>query len=162
MAVEQNLDTTAVYINYGQLAHKSEQAAASKISKFLDLDLHCLEVNLGNTFAGGEILGRNLMLLSMSLTSNIIDAGMISLGIHSGTQYFDCSEFFFSQADKLVREISSDNIRLSAPLLKWDKAEIFGYALSKNIPIDITFSCESKSGTPCKECLSCLDRRELC
>lgn len=162
MAVEQNVPTTAIHINYGQLAHQSERESASRIAKFLGLKIHILDVALGNSFGGGEIIGRNLMLLSVGLTSGIIDRGKISFGIHSGTQYFDCSEYFFGQADKLVREISSDAVQLSAPLLKWSKAEIFGYALSKNIPIEITYSCESRSGTPCQTCLSCLDRKELC
>ena len=45
--------------------------------------------------------------------------------------------------------------------IDFDKRDVCAFARKAGVPLDLTFSCERTSDTPCGECLSCRDR-EAC
>jgi 7-cyano-7-deazaguanine synthase len=61
----------------------------------------------------------------------------------------------------VVDEYTNGNVKIDAPFLTWSKKMVYEYSICKNVPIDITYSCELNGSIPCGQCASCLDRKEL-
>lgn len=87
--------------------------------------------------------------------------GILSLGIHTGTPYYDCSERFIRDITPTVEGYTGGEVRIDAPFLAWDKPTIYAYCKEKGVPIHLTYSCESGTDPPCGKCLSCKDREAL-
>ena len=119
-----------------------------------------MRIPLG-AFLSGELIGRNAFLIFTAILYCKISSGIISLGIHSGTPYFDCSESFVKIINKLLEEYSNGKVILNAPFIKWDKKMIYDYCKENNVPIHLTYSCENGFNPPCGTCLSCKDRKAL-
>ena len=73
--------------------------------------------------------------------------GLISMGIHSGTNYYDCSEAFLREINRILEGYSDGRVVLAAPFLKWDKRMIYDYILDNGLPIHLTYSCENGTDT---------------
>jgi len=159
--LDQDFDMTAVFINYGQRAKTFELKSAKKIAKFYNIKLAEISLQSKKLFFSGEILGRNALLVLIVIMIHPKYKGLISLGIHSGTPYYDCSEEFVNLINDLLKGYSNGEILLDAPFLKWNKNMIIQYCKDHNVPIDLTYSCENGEEHPCGRCLSCLDRRIL-
>ena len=145
-----------LFIKFGQLSESQELKSAKQICKYYGLNLIELKVETRNSFATGEIPGRNLMFLTQALF-NIEDNEVIALGIHSGTGYYDCSEDFVNSFDKIVRESTNGTLRVETPFVTWNKSQIWEYCRVKNIPIELTYSCEKGKETRCGKCATCRD-----
>jgi 7-cyano-7-deazaguanine synthase len=153
---------SAVFIDFGQAARRQELAATARICELLGMDRTVIRLSAEPTrhFDGGEIPGRNLALISVaSLFSR--DAKIIAIGIHAGTQYFDCSALFAEKADRLVGECSDGKLTLFAPFISWTKQDIISYSRSEGLDLNLTYSCESGAMPPCGLCLSCRDRSAM-
>ena len=87
--------------------------------------------------------------------------GIISIGIHRGTNYYDCSEPFFKDVSFLIDQSTNGKVLLDAPFLKWNKAEIWEFCKLSNVPIGKAYSCESGSEKPCGKCQTCKDLKKL-
>ena len=85
----------------------------------------------------------------------------IILGIHSGTEYFDCSEIFLNKLNDIIDCYSKGTVYIEAPFLMWSKANIVEYAKKQNVPLYLTYSCSTSNNGPCGKCPSCLERKEL-
>ena len=149
-----------LFIKFGQLSESQELKSAQQICKYYSLNLIELKVETINTFSTGEILGRNLMFLANALF-NLKDNKVIVLGIHSGTGYYDCSEAFVESFNQIVRESTNGTARLEAPFVNWDKRQIWEYCQLKNIPVELTYSCEKGNETRCGICATCRDLNTL-
>lgn len=149
-----------LFIKFGQLSEYQELKSVKKICKHYGLNLTELKVESRNMFSTGEILGRNLMLLSNALF-NKEDSDVIVLGIHSGTGYYDCSEVFVNIFNKIVIETSNGTVRLETPFINWNKRQIWDYCKLKNIPVELTYSCEFGNKKRCGKCASCKDLNKL-
>jgi 7-cyano-7-deazaguanine synthase len=101
------------------------------------------------------------MLLSMSLSCFPFTEGIISLGIHSGTKYADCSPSFIELNQKIINLCTNGNIIIDCPFLFMNKNDIYKHFLKSTIPIELTYSCELGKDTPCGKCLTCLDLKAL-
>jgi 7-cyano-7-deazaguanine synthase len=158
---DQGFDVSCVFINYGQLAAQPEQHAATAIAKMLGMQLSEINISAQREFGAGEVLGRNALLVLAALTICEMKAGVIGLGIHAGTLYYDCSPAFLASIDRLTAEYSDGQVRVMAPFLFWSKKDIFDYYLRTGFPSDIAYSCEAGQVPPCGICASCRDRRIL-
>lgn len=147
-----------MFVDFGQSACTREAAAARAVTDHYCVDLQTIRLDTGRNFSTGEILGRNAFLVFTALVSSGFAAGKIVLGIHQGTQYFDCSAAFASSLDVLLSEHSDGTVRLGTPILKWNKSEIFEYCKREGVPIWKTYSCEFGTQPSCGKCRSCLDR----
>ncbi len=147
----------ALFIDYGQPSANRELAAAIHVARWFDVELDQITAAGLPEFGDGFVRGRNAFLLMTALMSFKSGSGLIALGIHAGTSYSDCSEEFVVSMRKLFDLYSSGAIMIDAPLLSWNKVEIWNYALSNSIPVADTYSCELGLDQPCGVCLSCRD-----
>ncbi len=159
--LDQNFDISTIFINYGQKARQYEFESAKKITDFYNVDLSEISVQLNKEFKSGEIIGRNAFLILSTIMFNPNFKGIISLGIHSGTPYYDCSESFLKTMNDLLTGYFNGSILLDAPFITWNKRMIINYCFDNDIPIGLTYSCEKGTYPPCGKCLSCLDRKEV-
>jgi len=159
--LKEKFDVVAVFINYGQKAKKNELKSARKIAKFYKINLKEINLKSKKIFSAGEIIGRNAFFIMTTIMYNPKFKGIISLGIHSGTTYYDCSENFVKLINQLLQGYLNGNILLDAPFLKWNKFMIYNYCKDNNVPLNMTYSCENGTDPPCGLCLSCQDRKEL-
>lgn len=150
-----------LHLDYGQKARLPEKEAALSLSRYLDIPLEVISVNGGATLGAGEIIGRNGFLVLTALAIAQVSTGVIALGIHSGTPYYDCSPAFCSLADRMIAEYTDGLVRFIAPFLDWTKRQIFDYSVRSGLPLRISYSCEAGTVPPCGKCLSCRDRRLL-
>jgi len=159
--MERGFDTNAVFIDYGQAAVENERKSALQVADFFKIPLEILTFRSSQSYNSGEVRGRNLFLYTTSFFGSSISSGVICSGIHSGTNYYDCSKEFHASMSNLLSEMSDGKIEAFAPFLGFQKVEVYKYALDNNLPLGLSYSCESNKLTPCGECLSCQDRRIL-
>lgn len=157
----QGFNLNLLFVDYGQAALEQERQAAKRVALHFKAALNEIKFRANAGYAEGELIGRNLFLYAAAIFSNTIDNGIVSSGVHSGTQYFDCSKSFHQELSILVANMTDGKIEFFAPFLSWSKVEVYKYALENNLPLGLTYSCESDSTLPCGECLSCQDRSML-
>ncbi len=153
-------EVVALFIKYGQSSEKKEYESAILLCEYFKVELITSEVNTERSFTKGELLGRNLMLISIALLVSD-NYSKIIIGIHNGTPYYDCSFQFFNKAESIVKEYTTGLVLLEAPFLNLNKMELFHYIKSQNIPFELSYSCEIGEDTPCGVCLSCIDNKKL-
>ena len=159
--LSQQVDTKGLFVDYGQPPTKREKQSAKQVAAYFNIKLDTLQLNLPNYIQNGEIMGRNGLLILSALISNPNHVGIISLGIHSGSPYYDCSESFVKDMNKILEGYANGRITLDTPFLKWNKKMIYEYCMKNNVPTNLTYSCENSGEEPCGRCMSCLDRRTL-
>ena len=150
-----------LFIDYGQAARSAEARAVQAAAQHLACQVTSVSVLLGREFAAGELTGRNAFLISTALFAGISRPGVLAIGIHAGTPYFDCSEAFFEAIARLVSEQTDGTVTLIAPFLNWTKGDVFNYFTASQLPVSVTYSCESGGEEPCGLCASCRDREAL-
>jgi len=150
-----------VFIDYGQIARKKELTSANNIASYYGIELDHHMFSTSQILSQGEIKGRNAFLVLATLLTYPMFRGIISLGIHSGVPYYDCSEPFVKQINKILDGYAGGQVILDVPFLKWNKKMIYEYCKDNNVPVHLTYSCENSSDEPCGTCRSCLDRRTL-
>ncbi len=155
---ERGWDITALFVDYGQKALTAESSAVRDVASIQGIELHTVAVTVGKDFGQGPIVGRNTALVAIAQMAAKPVHSAIALGIHAGTEYYDCSPTFFQRMSTLVVENSGGKIELLAPLLHWSKSQVVDYAIDRGLPMSETYSCENGTLPPCGECLSCHDR----
>ena len=158
---DQGFEVKGVFIDYGQKARKNEFKSANKIASHYGIELNRLAFTTSQMFTQGEIKGRNAFLVLGTLLAYPDFRGIIALGIHSGSPYYDCSESFAKKIDEILNGYTDGQVSLDTPFIHWDKKMIFEYCKDNDVPIPLTYSCENGSDPPCGNCLSCRDRRAL-
>ena len=150
-----------VFVDYGQPAALNEIRAARAVAKYYSIPLVCVKWKGWAQKAAGLIPGRNGFLISAALMERPSSVSIISIGIHGGTAYVDCSQIFLSEMQHIVDLYEKGKVQLAAPFINFSKEEIYSYCLSKKVPVALTYSCEVGGVTPCGVCLSCKDREVL-
>lgn len=150
----------ALFVNYGQPAHRDESRAAVQIAKGFDIPLKRIAVS-GLRIGGGMIVGRNGLLLSIALMVVTKRPTLISIGIHAGTLYGDCTPQFVNDMQTLFDLYADGTIRVDAPFLDWTKREIVSFCEESALDLSCTYSCESGGSRPCEMCPSCRERKAL-
>jgi 7-cyano-7-deazaguanine synthase len=150
-----------LFVDYGQKAAPFEKQAALHLSGFLRIPLESLNVASAAPLGPGEIVGRNAFLVFAAMLGLQLRSGVVALGIHSGTMYYDCTPAFLEATDRLVAEYTDGRVRLVAPFIAWSKKNVFDYYQASGMPIELSYSCEAGQMPPCGVCLSCRDRRML-
>ena len=158
--LSQGFNVKGIFFDYGQTANEKEYFSAKKVAKFYKIELNH-HVFTSPQFFHGEITGRNAFLIFATVLYNPQFQGIISLGIHSGVPYYDCSESFSQNINKLLDGYTNGQVILDTPFLKWNKKMIYDYCQKNDVPIHLTYSCENSDNEPCGTCNSCLDRSTL-
>lgn len=150
-----------IFVDYGQPAAGPETDAVKRIAEYYGIPLTVLKFRGERFWTTGEILGRNAFLVFAALMGADVRHGVMSLGVHSGTSYYDCSPTFLEQTQSIIDAYSGGKIALFCPFLSRDKAFVRDYSVGEEIPLDLTYSCEAGSNPPCGQCFSCGDRHAL-
>jgi 7-cyano-7-deazaguanine synthase len=161
LLLQKGFKVKGLFIDHGQAAAKCELRAARKISRRLAIELTHVVVKNGPKFAPGELAGRNGFLISTAYFLSQGSTGLISIGIHAGTNYYDCSKVFLDATSRLVSEQSDGKTTVIAPFLSWSKRDIFEYCKASKLSLIDTYSCEAGMKEVCGQCGSCADRRVL-
>jgi len=148
----------AMFVDYGQPAAIAEKVSAVKISEYYDVELLTIQLGFSIKLIGFEYSMRNALLINTALSYETDSYNLLALGIHSGTSYYDCSEEFINCYQRIIDGHFSGKVNLDAPFINLDKAEVYKYAKSINLPVNYTFSCENSSNIACNVCPSCKDR----
>lgn len=86
----------------------------------------------------------------------------IYLGAHAddaaGRAYADCSEEFTSAMNTAIVIGTYGKVRVVAPLVNMNKAEVVKTGISLNVPYTLTWSCYAGGDRPCGMCGTCIDR----
>ena len=155
----QGFAVRTLFVDYGQPAATLEQSAAVSLSKLHSCPFEVVTVRGNSRFGSGELLGRNAFLVFTALFFLRGSPGVLALGLHSGTHYYDCSEAFLDLANRLVAEHTNGSLSVIAPFLAWSKKDVYRYFLESGLVLDHTYSCEAGEPGGCGTCLSCRDRQ---
>lgn len=158
---DEGADVTALFCNYGQKSLNQEILAATAISKYYNIDLNIVNCIGLPQINGGEIISRNSLLLNIALYSLQKKEAIVVLGIHSGTEYIDCTEMFIKKMQSIFDIYTDGKVQISTPFIYWTKKEIWDYCILKNAPLSLTYSCELGKEQPCGLCRSCKDLEVL-
>lgn len=86
----------------------------------------------------------------------------IYIGAHAddaaGNAYADCSDEFIYAMTEAIRIGTYRKVRVKAPLVNMNKAEVVHLGLSLNVPYALTWSCYYGGDIPCGKCGTCIDR----
>ncbi|MBD2501887.1 7-cyano-7-deazaguanine synthase [Anabaena azotica] len=159
--LNKGFSVSALFIHYGQISASKEESAATNISKHYNIPIEKIKLTGFKKWAGGYIPGRNAFLLHTALMAFKENTGIISIGIHAGTNYNDCSERFIATMQSSFDIYTDGCIRIGVPFMKWDKRMIWDYCKLNQVPLEITYSCELGQEQPCGQCLSCKDLEAL-
>jgi len=91
-----------------------------------------------------------------------LECSEIYYGAHmddaAGNAYPDCSQAFWSAMDKAICEGSGKQLKLVAPFIDKNKAQIVKTGLELGVPYELTWSCYEGGEHPCGKCGTCIDR----
>jgi 7-cyano-7-deazaguanine synthase len=150
-----------LFVDFGQPAAKQELRATSAVCKHYGVGLSIMTVQSPVAFSVGEIPGRNAFLVFSAVLVFGMKPGIIAIGIHEGTSYYDCTEGFLKSMQTIVDGYAAGRIKVAAPFLKWGKQLIWEFCKKARVPVEATYSCEKGGLRPCGKCLSCKDREAL-
>jgi len=156
-----DFNITSFFIDYGQLARKTELAAVKKVCRYYEISSKNIQVLGAAKFGPGDILGRNLFLISTALMFSKMQNGIIGIGIHAGTDYIDCNEPFVNACSEIIQLYSSGTIVLGTPFLKLSKFDILQYCRAEGVPLGLTVSCEKGKIPACGTCGTCKELKKL-
>lgn len=150
-----------LHFDYGQPSVEGERRSVCEIAAHYAVPVETIDLGLQIASVRGEYLCRNALFLlgAASLLDN--SGGRLSLGIHAGAAYYDCSSSFLADVQRLLDGYFGGTVQLEAPFVDFTKRDVFDFCLSNRVPVDLTFSCERWSAYPCGECRSCEERAML-
>jgi len=158
---KQSFDVEGIFVDYGQAARVREAEACTAVATYFGIEVHSFSVGGSAPSGAGEIVGRNSLLIGVALFATGGRTGLVSLGIHAGTPYYDCSRSFIHATARLVAEQTDGRVALYTPFADWSKADVYEFFLAERLPLGLTYSCEAGGSGPCGRCASCLDRLML-
>jgi 7-cyano-7-deazaguanine synthase len=157
----QRFSVRALFVDFGQPAAKQESRAARSVCNHYGVQLSTMNVKCGAAFSPGEISGRNAFLLFAAVLARGSEPGIVAIGIHEGTSYYDCTAGFLKTIQTIVDGYAVGKIKVAAPFLNWGKQIIWEFCKKYGVPVTSTYSCEKGGVHPCGKCLSCKDREAL-
>ena len=106
---------------------------------------------------------RNGLFLSAAASMALsLECSTVYYGAHhddcAGNAYPDCSEAFVDAMARAIEEGTGGELTLSAPFIRWSKADIVARGLELGVPFQLTWSCYEGEEVPCGQCATCLDR----
>ena len=86
----------------------------------------------------------------------------IFIGVHQDdaavNAYADCSEKFINAMSDAVNIGTYGKIKIVAPFVGKNKADVVKTGLELKVPYELTWSCYERGEIPCGKCATCIDR----
>ncbi len=152
---------SSIFIDYGQPSGIYEEQHAIKIASHFSVPFEKIKISPIKIADNGFIKGRNFMLFSTALMSLDFDYGVVATGIHSGTDYLDCSPIFLQKVQDVYDIYTQGQVQIFTPFLYWKKIDTWNYCKKNSLPVELTYSCENGLEQPCGKCISCADLIKL-
>lgn len=159
--LDKGFNTKTLFIDYGQVAMEKERTASINVANHYNIKHQIIKVDFKRSFSKGKIVGRNAFFLMTALMNIDFNIGLMCMGIHSGTDYSDCSVDFVKNIQNIFDIYTNGTIIFSTPFIKCTKSEIYKYCKDNKIPLELTYSCEMGKKQPCGNCTSCEDLIKL-
>jgi len=159
--ISQGSTINGIHFNYNQPSFEGEHHAVLALAHYYNISLTTINLGLKIACTQGEYHCRNAILLLASASILSTKRSRFAIGIHAETPYYDCSKKFLEDVQRIFNGYFAGSIQVEAPFVDFTKKEIFKYSKIAKVPIELTFSCQSRGDKPCGECPSCLDRREF-
>jgi 7-cyano-7-deazaguanine synthase len=131
-------EVVSAFIDYGQPVNQKEEQSAKAIADHYAIPLHVIRCSGPPVDFHGEIVGRNAFLAFVALLYLPKFVGLIALGIHSGTTYYDCSEHFTYHLGIILSGYRNGELVLATPFLRWTKQMLYDYCTENMIPTKLT------------------------
>ena len=152
------IDLTPIFAqsNCSLLSHSSQSVPHESYAQQLDRG----ENGLVNTY----VPYRNGLFISTAASIALSQACQVLLyGAHhddwAGDAYPDCSPQFVESLARSIELGSGGILRLDAPFVMWNKAQIVAEGLRLKVPFELTWSCYEGGQKPCGQCGTCIDRQ---
>jgi 7-cyano-7-deazaguanine synthase len=149
-----------IHFQYGQASAKSERSAFEKIARFFKVENAIIDLGFSIRKRKEESICRNALFV-LAASSIIPQPERISMGIHTGSSYYDTTGLFVKDCQRILDGYFSGTVRVEAPFIDLTKLDIMNYCKIYGIPINLTYSCYRKNSPPCGKCNSCLDRKKF-
>lgn len=159
--LEQGCAVHALFIDYGQVSATRELRASRAIAEHYGVPYTKLKLSGAHKKAEGLIVGRNAFLLLSALMEIPDRTAIVAIGVHGGTAYSDRSPLFVRKIQSLFDIYTQGVVRIGAPFLRWSKAKIWRFCMTRDLPMELTYSCECGTKQPCGRCQSCRDLEVL-
>ena len=127
-------EIAGVFVDFGQASAAQETRCAQLLRDYFSIPLRVIRTSSQEGFSTGELAGRNAFLKFSALLLGGCREGLLVIGIHAGTPYFDCSPAFVARINPLIGECSSGRVSVLAPFVDWPKDEVYSYFLNARIP----------------------------
>ena len=161
VVISDGYETNGLFVDYGQPSAGSEWRAARDVANHYGIDVRRVALGFRLGSESGEFFGRNALLILTA--AGIAEDGplMIALGIHALSEYYDTQPLFLRQMQRILDGYFRGSVTVHAPFLAHTKAEVIAFARENDVPLDLTYSCETRNAPPCSRCPSCEDRVDV-
>lgn len=116
-----------VFVDYCQAVAQREEHTAKAVADYYGIPFHVIRCTGPTPEFQGEIAGRNAFLVFIALLYFPRFAGLIALGTHAGTTYYDCSEHFANQLGSILSGYRNGEIVFATPFLRWTKQMVYDF-----------------------------------
>lgn len=182
LVISQGYQVFPVSFHYGQ-RHARELEAAAGVCRSLGLQHQQIDLRAiaplidSSALTGGQdvpdgayapdnlaatfVPNRNMILLSLAVGYAVnIGAEVCFYGAHGGDHvlYPDCTPEFVGKMDQLARLANLDPVRIEAPFLHQDKADILRQGLAMGLDYAQTWTCYRGGQLACGRCSACRER----
>jgi 7-cyano-7-deazaguanine synthase len=155
---DKDYEVRAVFVDFAQAAVEAEKRSVEVLKVKLGIPVTIVQASSNCSFGTGELVGRNTFLIFAAILLGCCHDGLLAIGVHAGTPYYDCSPAFIDRIGVLVEECTNGRVSVVAPFVHWAKDDVYSYFSTLSVPLSQTYSCEAGSTPPCGQCASCKDR----
>ena len=142
------------YSDCSLLKHSDEEIPKEEYSKQL-------EKTNGSPVSTYVPFRNGLFLSSAASIAISKECKVIYYGAHSddaaGNAYPDCSDAFNNAMNEAIYLGSGKQVRIEAPFVNMNKAEVVKIGLDLKVPYELTWSCYEGGDRPCGLCGTCID-----
>src|SRR4030088_2213000 len=107
---DRDYDVRALFVDYGQAAIAAEAQAVETLKVVMNVPVTVIKASSDITFGAGELVGRNALLIFAAIFLGGCNEGLLAIGVHSGTPYYDCSPTFIDRINILVEECTNGRL----------------------------------------------------
>jgi 7-cyano-7-deazaguanine synthase len=173
---DQGIESSPIFIDYGQATARREYKAATEISSKMGLKLEKISISdvskiTINQLTRPEISqnpfypNRNLLLLTLgSIHAYENKHQGVAIGVIKaiGTIPFpDIQQSFFNKFIDLIAQSLNYDLAILTPFIDMSKEEVVAIGKKLNLPLELTYSCLTNNDSPCRDCESCVSRKEV-